>query len=121
MQKFYLNPDNTYWGVVVGSGEPPFAGAVEVPSAPDSHASQTWNGHAWSEYTMPVPLMSQLDALFVSMQEADQLQYLPFLGGIYALIDQGQAAQAKGLLAAIPTTGDAATVQQEMLAVLNAI
>lgn len=121
MEKFYTYANGKYWGSVVDSDQKPFPEAVEVTHPPDTHADQVWNGSEWSVYTPPVPLLTQLDNLFLTLDQTDQVQFLGALGGIYALINQNQMTQAKNILAAIPTTGAAATVQAEMLAVLNGV
>jgi hypothetical protein len=77
MEKFYLNPDSTYWGSVVDGNEPPFDGAVEVASPPDTNAAQVWNGTSWNAYVPPAP--DPLDAL-------------------EALITQGQIAMSEAPL-----------------------
>ena len=119
MEKYYINPNSSYWGSTVDSEEPPFPGALEVPSPPDTNAAQIWNSSGWDAYTPPVPVLTQLNNLYQTLDIATQLQFLPYVGGIFALLTQGQTEQAKSLLAAIPTTGEASVVQAQMLAVLN--
>jgi hypothetical protein len=121
MERFYTYSNGKYWGSVADGDNLPFEGALQVSAPPPLSADQIWNGSAWSEYTAPVPLLTQLNTLYLTLDTPTQIQFLPYVGGIFALLTQGQTVQAKSLLAAIPTTGAASTVQAEMLGVLNGI
>lgn len=63
MTKYYVDSNGNYVGGFDGALPP--AGSIQVPSPPDTHASQTWNGSSWSAYQPPVT--PKLEAAFMQM------------------------------------------------------
>jgi len=60
-------------------------------------------------------LLDKLNTLFMTLDNTDQMQLLPYLGSLTVLIQNDRLAQAKTYLGNIPTTGDTTTIQQQML------
>jgi len=59
MTKHFIDNQGNYIGGFDGADPP--KGAVEIPSPPPDHASQIWDGVAWSAHTPPPDPDAELD------------------------------------------------------------
>lgn len=101
------HPDGTY------------SNGQDYPEPPNPRPDGAWKPGKPPEGMLPYvqrSLALQLNDLFLQLPQADQIQFLPYLGAIAAIINTGGLTEAKAFLSAIQCPPDAQAIQTQMLA-----